>query len=112
MIAMNMISTYDEYNRDRIAHATGYPLTARSVRHAMLRALSMLGLGLGGVAALEDDEVFGERPIPLCEMPQLPPSLCIRYPLQPFDKYQSASLAQALLTPSVRSGTCRPRGRR
>jgi hypothetical protein len=29
------------------------------VRHAMMRVLSRVGLGIGGVAAMEDDEVVG-----------------------------------------------------
>ena len=59
MIAMSMISTYDEYRRDRRASAPVYPPPAHPVRHAMLRALSMVGLGIGGVAAMDDDEALG-----------------------------------------------------
>jgi hypothetical protein len=59
MIAMRMISTYDEYRRDQHASAPTCPAPARPMRHAMLRVLSMVGLGIGGVAAL-DDEVLGK----------------------------------------------------
>ncbi|KAB2325642.1 hypothetical protein F8A86_01125 [Betaproteobacteria bacterium SCN1] len=59
MIAMSMTSVYDEYRRDRIAAAPTYPAPARPVRRAMLRALSMIGFGVGGIAAMDDDEVLG-----------------------------------------------------
>lgn len=59
MIAMSLTSTYDEYRRDLIAHAPVYPAPAHPVRRAMMHALSMLGLGVGGVAAVDDDEVLG-----------------------------------------------------
>lgn len=58
MIAMSMLSTYDEYRRDRIARAPVYSAPAHPVRRAMMHALSMLGLGVGGVAAM-DDEALG-----------------------------------------------------
>ena len=59
MIAMSLTSTYDEYRRDRIASAPVYPAPAHPVRRAMMHALSMLGLGVGGVAAIDDDEALG-----------------------------------------------------
>ncbi len=59
MIAMSMTSVYDEYRRDRIAAAPVYPAPAHPVRRAMWHALSMIGLGVGGVAAMDDDEVLG-----------------------------------------------------
>lgn len=59
MIAMSMISTYDEYRHDRMASAPVYSAPTHPVRHAMLRVLSMVGLGLGGVAAMDDDEHLG-----------------------------------------------------
>ena len=59
MIAMSMISTYDEYRCDKLASAPVYPLPTHPVRHAMLRVLSMVGLGIGGVAATDDDEALG-----------------------------------------------------
>lgn len=58
MIAISMISTYDEYRRDQRASAPVYP-PANPVRHAMLRVLSMVGLGIGGVAAMDDDDAMG-----------------------------------------------------
>lgn len=61
MIAMSMISTYDEYRHDQRASAPVYPSPAHPVRHAMLRVLSMVGLGIGGVAAMDDDEALGTR---------------------------------------------------
>ena len=59
MIAMSMLSTYDEYRRDRVARAPVYPAPTHPVRRAMMHALSMIGLGVGGVAAVDDDEVLG-----------------------------------------------------
>jgi hypothetical protein len=59
MIAMSLLSTYDEYRRDQRARAPIYPVPAHPVRHAMMRVLSRVGLGIGGVAAMEDDEVVG-----------------------------------------------------
>ena len=59
MIAMSLISTYDEYRRDRLASAPVYPIPAHPVRRALLHALSMIGLGVGGVAAQDDDEALG-----------------------------------------------------
>ena len=58
MIAMRIISTYDEYRRDRHASALACPAPAHPVRQAMLRVLSLVGLGIGGIAAM-DDEVPG-----------------------------------------------------
>lgn len=59
MIAMSMISTYDEYRRDTLPRAPVYPAPAHPVRRALLRALAMIGLGVGGVAAVDDDEALG-----------------------------------------------------
>lgn len=59
MIAMSMISTYDEYRHDQHASAPVYPAPAHPVRHALMHVLSRVGLGLGGVAALDDDEILG-----------------------------------------------------
>jgi hypothetical protein len=59
MIAMSLLSTYDEYRRDRVASAPVYPAPAHPLRRAMMHALSMLGLGVGGVVAMDDDEVLG-----------------------------------------------------
>lgn len=58
MIAMSLLSTYDEYRRDRIAPAPVYPTPTTPMRRAMLRALSMLGLGVGGLGTI-DDETMG-----------------------------------------------------
>jgi hypothetical protein len=55
MIAMSMLSTYDEYRRDRVARAPVYPAPAHPVRRALLHVLSMNGLGVGGVAAVDDE---------------------------------------------------------
>jgi hypothetical protein len=54
-----MISTYNEYRHDRISNVPVYPAPAHPVRHAILHVLSMLGLGIGGVAAMDDDEALG-----------------------------------------------------
>lgn len=58
MIAMSMTSTYDEYRRNAIASAPVYP-PAHPLRRAMMHALAMIGLGMGGVAAVDDDEALG-----------------------------------------------------
>jgi len=58
MIAMRMIRTYDEYQHNQHASAPACPAPARPVCHAMLRVLSLVGLGIGGVAAMDDDEVL------------------------------------------------------
>ena len=55
MIAMRMTSTYDEYRRDRITHTPACPAPARPLCRAMMHALVMVGLGVGGVAAHSDD---------------------------------------------------------
>lgn len=57
MIAMSMISTYDEYRRDRIAGAPVYPVPAHPLRRAMMHALGMIGVG--GVTMADDDEALG-----------------------------------------------------
>lgn len=59
MIAMSMLSTYDEYRRDQRASAPVYRAPAHPVCHAMMRVLSRVGLGIGGVAAMDDDEALG-----------------------------------------------------
>lgn len=59
MIAMSLMSTYDEYRRDRLANAPVYVPPSRPVRHAMLRVLSLIGLGVGGIAASDDDDTLG-----------------------------------------------------
>lgn len=59
MIAMSLLSTYDEYRRDRLARAPVYAAPARPLRHAILHALSMLGVGVGGVGAMDDDDTLG-----------------------------------------------------
>lgn len=55
MIALSMTRTCDEYRRGRIARAPACPAPAHPVRRALMRALSLLGVGLGGVGALDDD---------------------------------------------------------
>ena len=59
MIAMSMLSTHDEYRRDSIASAPAYPATTHPVRRALTRALVMIGLGVGGMAAVDADEAPG-----------------------------------------------------
>lgn len=59
MIAMSMLSTYDEYRNDQRASAPVYPAPAHPIRHSMLHVLSRFGLGLGGVAAVDDDVALG-----------------------------------------------------
>ncbi|WP_310447705.1 hypothetical protein [Thiobacillus sp.] len=59
MIAMSMLSTYDEYRRDQRASAPVYPVPAHPVRQAMMLVLSRVGLGIGGVAAMDDDVALG-----------------------------------------------------
>ena len=56
MIAMSMLSTYDEYRRDSIASAPVYPAPAHPLRRALIHALLMIGLGVGGVAAVAVDD--------------------------------------------------------
>ena len=55
MIAMSITSTYDEYRRDASASAPVYPAPAHPVKRAMMRVLSMIGLGVDGVAAVDDE---------------------------------------------------------
>ncbi len=55
MIAMRMTSTYDEYRRDRIASAPVYTAPAYPLYRAMMHALAMFGLGVGGVTGHSDD---------------------------------------------------------
>lgn len=59
MIAMSMTSPYDEYRRGTLPDTPLYPLPAHPLRRAMMRALAMIGLGMGGVAARDDDEARG-----------------------------------------------------
>jgi len=59
MIAMSMLSTYDECRRDSIASAPVYPASTHPLRRALIHALAMIGLGVGGVAAVDDDEAPG-----------------------------------------------------
>ncbi len=59
MIAMGMISTYDEYRQDQRASAPVYSASTHAVRRAMLRALAMIGVGLGGITAIDDDDAPG-----------------------------------------------------
>lgn len=59
MIAMSLTSTYEEYRRDRVASAPVYTPPARPVRHAMLHVLSLIGLGVAGIAASDDDDTLG-----------------------------------------------------
>lgn len=56
MIAMSLISTYDEYRRDRLAAAPVHAAPPRPFRQTMLRALSMIGFGMGGIASADDDD--------------------------------------------------------
>ena len=59
MIAMSMISTYDEYRHEQHASAPVCPAPAHPLRYALMHVLSRVGLGLGGVAALDEDEISG-----------------------------------------------------
>jgi hypothetical protein len=54
MIAMNMTSTDNPYRCD--AGTTIHPPPAHPMRHAMLRVLSMVGLGIGGISAMGDED--------------------------------------------------------
>ncbi len=54
MIAMSLLSTYDEYRRDQRASAPVYPVPAHPVRRAVIRVLSMIGFGIGGIATVDD----------------------------------------------------------
>jgi hypothetical protein len=56
MIAMSMLGADNEYCHD--SRVLVYPAPAHPVRHAMLHVLSMLGLGIGGVAAMDGDETL------------------------------------------------------
>jgi len=55
MIAMSMLSTYDETRRERNASAPVYPTPAHPLRRAMANALAVMGLGVGGVAAVDNE---------------------------------------------------------
>lgn len=55
MIAMGIASIYDEYRRDAIAPAPVYPAPAHPVQRAMMRAFSMIGLGVGDVTEVDED---------------------------------------------------------
>lgn len=59
MIAVSTISTYDECRRDCLSSTPRYPAPAHPVRRALMHVLSMFGLGVGGVAAMDDDEALG-----------------------------------------------------
>jgi hypothetical protein len=59
MIAMHRIGAYLPYRRNRAIGAPPCPVPVHPVRRAILHVLSMLGLGMGGVAAVDDDEPMG-----------------------------------------------------
>ena len=59
MIAMSLLSTHDEYRSDRSASAPVYTAPAHPLRRAMMHALAMIGLGVGGVATGDDEETLG-----------------------------------------------------
>ena len=57
MIAMSVLSTYDEYRRGA---SPVYPVPrSRLVRNAVMHALAWIGMGLGGVEAVDDDDYLG-----------------------------------------------------
>ena len=56
---MSITGTRDEDRRDAIASAPVYPAPAHPLRRAMMHALAMFGLGMGGVAAVDDVEALG-----------------------------------------------------
>lgn len=58
MTAMSLSRTCNEHRRDALPCEQACPAPARPVRRAMLHALSMMGLGMGGVAAIDDDEAL------------------------------------------------------
>jgi hypothetical protein len=45
MIAMSMLSTYDEYRRDRLPLAPASPFPEHPLRRALKRALARIGVG-------------------------------------------------------------------
>ena len=59
MIAISMLSTYDEYRRDSIASPPVYPAPTHPLSRALIHALVMIGLGVGGVAAMDANEAPG-----------------------------------------------------
>ena len=59
MIAMLMTGTDAEDPRNAIASAPLHPAPAHPLRRAMMHALAMFGLGMGSVAAVDDDEALG-----------------------------------------------------
>ena len=59
MLAMGITSTYDEYRRDAIAPAPVCPAPTHPLRRASIHALAMIGLGIGGVAAVDDEAAPG-----------------------------------------------------
>jgi hypothetical protein len=57
MISMNTVDPY-EYRGDRADTPPSRPASKHPVRHAVLHALSMLGVGLGGMGAIDDDLIW------------------------------------------------------
>ncbi len=55
MIAMSLSSLYDEYMQEKVVDRPTYPPPPHPLRCAIAHGLSMLGLGIGGVAAIDDD---------------------------------------------------------
>jgi len=55
MIAMSMTSVYDAYRRYRSASAPVCPTPAHPLRRAMAHVLAMIGLGVGGMAAVDNE---------------------------------------------------------
>jgi hypothetical protein len=59
MIAMSMITTCDEHHHDRHISIPADPAApTHSMRHAVLRVLSMIGFGIGGIATVDDADAF------------------------------------------------------
>ena len=59
MTAKSMTRSYDEYRRNRIAPNPACPAAAPGLRYAILHALALFGLGVGGMTAVGSEEPPG-----------------------------------------------------
>ncbi len=59
MLGTSMLSTYDECRHDSVVAAPVHPAPPHPLRRALTHALAMIGLGVGGMAAVDDAEAPG-----------------------------------------------------
>ena len=52
MTAKSMTGSYDDYRRNRLAPNPACPAAVPALRDAILHALALFGLGVGGMAAV------------------------------------------------------------